>query len=70
MKDGDKGNRTPPIDPLWSAAEVAAVLRVSSKMVYKLAAEDPAFPKPKRIGNRLLRWRGSDVQAYLAEGSG
>ena len=54
-----------PTDQLLKAGQVAAVLSVSPKMVYKLASTDEGFPKPKRIGGRLLRWRASEVTKYI-----
>jgi hypothetical protein len=46
-------------EPLWTAAEVAAVLRVPTKGVYKLPI------KRVRLGPRRIRWRRGDVRAFI-----
>jgi len=55
---------------LLDVREVASLLRMHPRSVWRLAAQAEAglcnFPKPLRIGPKTIRWRLSDVQAYLA----
>ena len=44
--------------------EVAAWLRVSAKTVRRWVASGHC-PKPVRVGEKLLRWRTSDLQEWL-----
>lgn len=48
-------------EPLLTAEEVAAKLSVPKKSVYDLA-----IPRV-RIGERRVRWRPSDVQAFIQQ---
>jgi predicted DNA-binding transcriptional regulator AlpA len=49
------------VHELLDAREVAALLKVRSKRVYELGI--PSV----RVGPRTLRWRVSDVEAWLIE---
>ena len=49
------------LEPLLTAAEVARILSVRPKRVYELGI--PAV----RLSEKCLRWRGSDVQAWLQD---
>lgn len=51
------------MEPLLSAADVAALLNVSRKCVYSLV-HSGRLPAPVQVGNRS-RWRQADVQAIL-----
>jgi predicted DNA-binding transcriptional regulator AlpA len=55
---------------LLTAKELAAALGVHERTCWRLAAMAEAgqgdFPRPLRIGPRLIRWRLADVEAYLA----
>ena len=46
-------------EPLWTASEVAAVLRVPSKSVYSMPI------RKVRLGPRRIRWRPCDVRAFI-----
>ena len=46
-------------EPLLTAAEVAARLRVPVKAVYELAI------RRVRVGQRRVRWRPKDVQNFI-----
>ena len=55
---------------LLNVRELAAMLGIHERTCWRLAglAEDGHgnFPKPLRIGPKTVRWRLSDVEAYLA----
>ena len=55
---------------LLDVREVAGLLRMHPRSIWRLAALAEAgqgdFPKPLRIAPKTIRWRLSDVQAYLA----
>lgn len=50
-------------DRLLSVDEVAGILHVSDRSVWRLVANGD-LPKPARVG-RCARWFKSEVQAYL-----
>lgn len=55
---------------LLDVKQLAAALGMHPRSVWRLAAQAEGglcnFPKPLRIGPKTIRWRLSDVQAYLA----
>jgi predicted DNA-binding transcriptional regulator AlpA len=55
---------------LLTVTELAAMLGVHERTCWRLAAMAEAgqgdFPRPLRIGPRVVRWRLADVEAYLA----
>lgn len=55
---------------LLDVRDVARLLRMHPRSIWRLAAkaEDGLieFPKPLQIGRKAVRWRLSDVQAYLS----
>jgi predicted DNA-binding transcriptional regulator AlpA len=55
---------------LLTVKELAAALGVNERTCWRLAAMAEAghgdFPRPLRIGPRVVRWRLADVEAYLA----
>jgi predicted DNA-binding transcriptional regulator AlpA len=55
---------------LLTVTELAAALGVHERTCWRLAAMAEAgqgdFPRPLRIGPRVVRWRLADVEAYLA----
>lgn len=46
-------------EPLWTAAEVADMLKVPTKSVYTMPI------KRVRLGMRQIRWRPRDVRAFI-----
>ena len=50
---------------LLKPSDVAALLGVARSTFYKLADNDPTFPKPLRLLPRCPRWREADVRAWL-----
>lgn len=55
---------------LLTAKELAAMLGIHERTCWRLVAMAEAgqgnFPLPLRIGPKTVRWRPSDVEAYLA----
>ena len=55
---------------LLTVKELAATLGVHERSVWRMAAMAEAghgnFPRPLRIGPKTVRWRLSDIEAYLA----
>jgi predicted DNA-binding transcriptional regulator AlpA len=54
---------------LISVTELAAMLDIHERTCWRLAALAEAgqsdFPRPLHIGPRIVRWRLTDVEAYL-----
>ena len=54
---------------LLTVTELAAMLGIHERTCWRLAAMADAgqgdFPRPLRIGPRVVRWRVVDVEAYL-----
>ena len=48
----------------WGPPQVAHFLRISERGLWDLRAEDPTFPKPRRVG-RQLRWCPDVVRAWV-----
>jgi predicted DNA-binding transcriptional regulator AlpA len=59
---------------LLTVKELAAALGVHERTCWRLAAMAEAgqgdFPRPLRIGPRIIRWRIAEVEAYLASLAG
>ncbi len=55
---------------LLTVREVAEALAVSERSAWRWSALAEAgqgtFPKPLRLGPKVVRWRLRDVEAYLA----
>lgn len=49
------------------AAEVARLCGVTPKTVYAWLKMLPGFPSPLRIHPQCVRWRATDIQAFLAQ---
>ena len=64
-----KQDKTISVHPLMTAAEVAQVLSVGERTVWRMASRSRAgagaFPRPIRIGRNNVRWRWEDVEKYL-----
>ena len=58
-----------PLEKMYSAAQLAEQFSMSPKAVYRLA-KSGSFPRPIRIGGRMLRWRHSEIQKYQQESMG
>jgi len=65
-----KGNDTTSMCQLLTVRDVAAMLQVHTGTVWRLSALAEAgrgkFPKALRLGPKTVRWRLSDIQAYLS----
>ena len=59
---------------LLTVTELASALGVHKRTCWRLAAQAEAgqgdFPRPLRIGPKTVRWRLSDVEAYIAAMAG
>ena len=59
------------VHPLMTVQQVAAVLNVGQRTVWRMTSRAEAgfgnFPKPKRIASKTVRWRWDDIQKYLDE---
>jgi predicted DNA-binding transcriptional regulator AlpA len=47
-----------------SAEDIAAILRVSVRTVFRLRARG-VLPAPVEVSRNIVRWRWSAIQAYL-----
>jgi predicted DNA-binding transcriptional regulator AlpA len=45
-------------------SDITSKFRVSRKTIYNWIATDLTFPKPYKIGLKLL-WKKSDIEAYI-----
>lgn len=54
---------------LWNVKDVSARLKIHPGTIWRLSAlaeiGQGEFPKPLRLGGKTVRWRASDVAAYL-----
>jgi predicted DNA-binding transcriptional regulator AlpA len=59
------------VHPLLTAEDVARVLNVGERTVWRLVSRARAgeyrFPIPIRIGPQVARWRWEDIEEYLHE---
>lgn len=53
-------------DKLLRRREVEELTALSTSSIYAMMPEG-RFPKQVRVGRRAVRWRLSDVQAWIAE---
>ena len=53
------------IDRMLRREEVQERTGLSRSAIYRLMREDD-FPLPRRLGQRAVRWRESDLEAWLA----
>ena len=55
--------------PLLTAREVAAVLGIHVRTVWRLSAMaemgEGDFPRPVRIAKKTIRWRRQDLERYI-----
>ncbi len=56
-------------DRLLRVSEVAKTLSVSSRTIWRMT-DRGELPRPVRIGTRMVRWRESEIEAYIADGLG
>ena len=59
------------VHPLLTAGDVARVLNVGERTVWRMTSRADGgagpFPRPVRIGRHVVRWRWRDVEKYLHE---
>ena len=62
------------VRPLLTAKDLAFVLKVGERTVWRMASMAAGgsgpFPRPIRIGGQAVRWRWQDVEKYLEELAG
>jgi predicted DNA-binding transcriptional regulator AlpA len=73
--EGDRvGPSSITIHPLLTVAQVARVLNVGERTVWRMTSRakggNGEFPKPVRIGGHAVRWRWQDLLKYLEEMAG
>ena len=55
---------------LLTTEELADLLGIGRRTCWRLAARaeagDGDFPRPLRLGSRMVRWRLADVEVYIA----
>jgi predicted DNA-binding transcriptional regulator AlpA len=63
-KDGSSG-----LSPLLTVREVAGVLGIHVRTVWRLSAMaemgEGDFPRPVRIAKKTIRWRQQDLEGYI-----
>ena len=52
------------IDRLLRRRQVEKVTGLSRSSIYRLM-QDGAFPRPVKVGSAAVRWRASDITAWL-----
>ena len=52
------------MDKLLTRPEVESRCRISRSALYRLMREND-FPEPIKIGPRAVRWRESEIEAYI-----
>ena len=50
---------------MMTVEEVAREISVSRTTIYKLRERDPSFPEPLYVTPKAVRWRRSDILAWL-----
>ena len=51
-------------DMLLRRQEVERIVGLSRSSIYRLM-QDEDFPRPVRVGRSAVRWRASDIKAWL-----
>ncbi len=54
-----------PLRDLLTAQQVAGRLSISVRTLYRLLARG-ALPRPVRYNRKLVRWKSSDIDHYVA----
>ena len=54
-------------DRLLRLREVQTLTALGRSTIYRLMRDAGSFPEPLKIGPRAVRWRVSDIQAWLAD---
>jgi predicted DNA-binding transcriptional regulator AlpA len=67
--DDDKLTHAVPASPVLpefvTASEFASILKISKRTLFRLRARGD-LPAPVEIATNIVRWRSSDVNAYVA----
>jgi predicted DNA-binding transcriptional regulator AlpA len=50
---------------LLDVRDMAGILKMSTRNVWRFSASKSEFPKPVRLGEKTVRWRLEDVQNYI-----
>lgn len=59
-------HENPPPSAAMRAEAVGAYLGIGASTVWLKSREDPAFPKPRKMGYRTTVWLRAELDAYLA----
>lgn len=52
-------------EKLMNAEAVANLMAIHPRTLRQIAAEDETFPKPIKFGERMTRWRYSEIIQWL-----
>ena len=52
------------MDRLMTVKDVAAAVSLSKATIYNRLS-DKTFPRPVKVGGKAVRWRQSDIEAWI-----
>ena len=57
-------HETPPVDMLLTVKDLADLLSICQRTAWRWAKQGK-IPRALKLSRRAVRWRASDIQAYL-----
>jgi predicted DNA-binding transcriptional regulator AlpA len=58
-------NLRPQVDRFINVKQLCELTGIGRSLAYELIASDPAFPKPRKLSERRIGWRLSEVLAWI-----